>query len=242
MGICPMTADEIQRAVDSVKWFHRIDLGNGIVTPGIDMDGQAKIAFHKLPGDLAGETVLDIGAWDGLFSFEAKRRGATRVLATDEFVWHKCPGWSKDGFNLARRLLNLDIEDLDIDVMELTPQRVGRFDVVLFAGVLYHLRHPLLALEKVSAVTKEMLILGTWVDMVSHQQPAAAFYPHRELGDDATNWWGLNPSCIEAMLRDVGFNRIEPVSAMMGVPSPSSVSPFPMVFHAWKSDTVETKS
>jgi tRNA (mo5U34)-methyltransferase len=86
------------------------------------------------------------------------------------------------------------------------------FDVVFFLGVLYHLRHPLLALERVASVTGDMLILETVVDMVGVSRPAMAFYPGRELGNDPTNWWGPNLPAIEGMLRDVGFARVATVT------------------------------
>ena len=70
-----MDIELLRKEVSALPWFHRIDLGNGIITPGQDIDGQAKIVFNKIPADLSGKTVLDIGAWDGLFSFEAERRG-----------------------------------------------------------------------------------------------------------------------------------------------------------------------
>ena len=130
---------------------------------------------------------------------------------------------------LARELSGLNIEDMDIDVMDLSPERVGTFDVTLFLGVLYHLRHPFLALEKVSSLTKEMLLLTTWVDMLNESRPAAAFYPNKELGNDPTNWWGFNPACIEAMLKDVGFRRVEIVGEL-----PGDGSAKPMAFHAFK--------
>jgi len=76
-----------------------------------------------LPEDLSGMSVLDIGSWDGFFAFEAERRGASRVLATDSFCWSG-EGWgNKDGFNLVRNVLNSKVEDLDIDIMELSPER-----------------------------------------------------------------------------------------------------------------------
>lgn len=75
--------------------------------------------------------------------------------------------------------------------MEMTPQAVGVFDVVLFLGVLCHLR-PLLTLEKVSSVTSEMLVLSRWVDLTNVDRPAAAFYPGTELEGDPSNWWRLN--------------------------------------------------
>ena len=96
-----------------------------------------------------GLSVLDIGAWDGFFSFECERRGASRVVAADYFSWHGSGWGTKAGFTLARDVLGSKVEDVDIDVMDLTPERVGTFDLVLFLGVLYHLRHPLLALERV---------------------------------------------------------------------------------------------
>jgi len=215
--------------ISEITWFHRIDLGDGLVTPGVDIDGKAKIEFAKLPADLTGKSVLDIGAWDGLFSIEAKRRRASRVLATDYYAWHDIPWSGKQGFMLARELSGLNIEDMDIDVMDLSPERVGTFDVTLFLGVLYHLRHPFLALEKVSSLTKEMLLLTTWVDMLNESRPAAAFYPNKELGNDPTNWWGFNPACIEAMLKDVGFRRVEIVGEF-----PVDGSAKPMAFHAFK--------
>jgi len=231
-GDWEMDIELLRKEVSALPWFHRIDLGNGIITPGQDIDGQVKIEFNKIPADLSGKTVLDIGAWDGLFSFEAERRGAAHVMATDSFCWNG-KGWgSKACFELARKALQSHVGDMDIDVMDIGPEKVGRFDIVFLLGVLYHLRHPLLALEKVSSVTKEMLILSTWVDLVNLDRPAAAFYPKTELGDDPTNWWGFNPACIHAMLEDVGFKRVEAVSAL--TPNDRSNSAFPMAFHAWK--------
>ncbi|HEY7441177.1 MAG TPA: hypothetical protein VH701_02065, partial [Vicinamibacterales bacterium] len=76
----------VKREVSGIKWWHTIDLGNGIVTPGLDPT-PARLPEIQLPDDLSGLSVLDIGAWDGFFSFEAERRGARRVLATDSFCW-----------------------------------------------------------------------------------------------------------------------------------------------------------
>lgn len=104
------------------------------------------------------------------------------------------------------------VEDAQIDVMDLSPDTVGTFDLVLFLGVLYHLRHPLLALERLASVTSEQLILETHVDMTWTRRPAMAFYPNTELGQDPTNWWGPNPEAVKAMLLDVGFNRAEVVT------------------------------
>jgi tRNA (mo5U34)-methyltransferase len=153
--------------------------------------------------------VLDIGAWDGVFSFDAERRGASRVLATDSYCWNG-EGWgTKEGFDTARRILGSRVEDFEIDVMDLSPERVGTFDVVLFVGVLYHLRHPLLALERVASVSADLLVFDSHTAMAEERRPVMLFYPGTELNDDPTNWWGPNPPVVEAMLRDVGFRQID---------------------------------
>src|SRR5215469_12365132 len=149
--------------IHQIRWWHRIDLGNGVITPGQDRS-QAKLKTLHLP-DLRGKTFLDIGAWDGFFSFEAERRGASRVLATDSFIWNRRAPWgSKDGFDLAKRVLQSKVEEMNIDPMELSPERVGMWDVVLYSGILYHMRDPLEALRRVSSVTKQVLIIETLTD------------------------------------------------------------------------------
>jgi tRNA (mo5U34)-methyltransferase len=198
----------------AIRWYHTIDLGNGVVTRGVD-NSPERLARARLPASLAGRSVLDIGAWDGFFSFEAERRGAARVVAADHYAWHG-QGWGtghgKAGFELARTALQSRVEDVDADVMDLSPGAHGVFDVVLFLGVLYHLPNPLLALERVAAVTRELLVLETVVDMVGINRPAAAFYPGRELNDDPTNWWGPNHAAVAGMLRSAGFNRVDVIT------------------------------
>jgi tRNA (mo5U34)-methyltransferase len=203
--------DELRRRVAEIRWFHSIELAPGLVTPGFD-DTRRRVHHLQIPADLRERTVLDVGAWDGFFSFEAERRGAARVVATDSFAWNGENWSSKAGFELARECLGSDVEDADVDVLDLDPERLGRFDLVLFLGVLYHMRHPLLALEKVAGVTGEQLIVETAVDCTWTRRPAAAFYPGHGLTTDPTNWWGPNPEAVIAMLRTVGFARVEVVS------------------------------
>lgn len=207
-----MTARELRSRAAEVQWYHSIDLGHGVVTPGRDSDPR-RLEQMRLPANLSGRSVLDIGAWDGFYSFEAERRGAARVLATDSFSWQvHGAGTGKRGFDLAREALGSEVEERKIDVMDLSPEAVGTFDVVLLLGVLYHLRHPLLALERVAAVTGDLLIVETEVDLALGRRPAMAFYPGEELREDWTNWWGPNPPAVVAMLRAVGFGQIEVVS------------------------------
>lgn len=207
-----MRHDELRARVAEIRWHHSIDLGQGIVTPGQD-NSPRKLARLKLPESLSGKTVLDVGAWDGYFSFEAERRGAQRVLATDSYCWDGSHDWgSKRGFDLAREALGSKVEAQVIDVLDLAPERVGVFDVVLFLGVLYHMRHPLLALERVAGVARDLLILETAVDLLKVRQPALAFYPRDEMCKDHTNWCGPNPKAVVAMLETVGFRKIQIIS------------------------------
>ncbi|MDQ3739622.1 MAG: DUF1698 domain-containing protein [Actinomycetota bacterium] len=203
--------EDLRRRIDEIRWFHSIELAPGVVTPGYD-DTRKRVARLRIPADLTGRSVLDVGAWDGFFSFEAERRGAARVVAADSFSWSGANWGSKAGFELARESLRSRVEDIDVDPLELDPERVGRFDLVLFLGVLYHMRHPLLALEKVASVTARQLIVETAVDCTWTRRPVAAFYPGHGPEWDPTNWWGPNPEAVVAMLTSVGFSRVEVVS------------------------------
>jgi tRNA (mo5U34)-methyltransferase len=230
-----MTADELRAATEGITWYHQIDLGQGVVTPGSD-NTRARIAMIGLPDDLSGKSVLDIGAWDGAFSFEAERRGAARVVAVDSFCWSG-EGWgTKAGFERARQLLPSKVEDREVEVLDLSPDTVGVFDLVLFLGVLYHMRHPLLALERVASVCREQLILWTQIDMAHVERPAAAFYPGTELNNDPTNWWGPNPAAVVGMLQVVGFRRVDTVYTWLAEPSTPAAprAQGNAIFHAWR--------
>ena len=203
------TAAKLSTQVQRYFWFHSIDLGNGVVTPGKKsskvLRAEADAIFGPL--DLHGKSVLDVGAWNGYFSFEAKRRQARRVLATDHHCWSpEIQG--RTTFDLARTTLKLDVEGMDIDVPDLSPDRVGQFDVVLFLGVFYHLVDPIRALQNLAAVTKDVAVIETHLDLRAMDRPAMVFYPGTELNNDPTNWWGPNRQCVEALLKIVGFERV----------------------------------
>ncbi len=201
-----MRKEEIQKKVEEVGyWYHTIDVGHGIVTPGMKKCDD----FDRLGlPDLQGKTVLDIGCWDGFYSFECEKRGASRVLATDHYVWE---AFGKDGFLTAREALGSKIEHKDIDVMDISPETVGTWDIVLFLGVLYHLQNPMSALEKLARITKSLLVVESHVANIPlyNDVPMAAFYETDELNDDHTNWWGPNLKCMIQMVRSSGFPRVE---------------------------------
>src|SRR3954469_14991055 len=134
--------------MEAIRWYHAIELRPGLRTPGLD-DPRERLGMLRVPDDLSGRDVLDVGAWDGFFSFEAERRGARRVVAADSFAWNGANWSTKEGFELAREALGSRVEDADVDVMDLDPLALGTFDLVLCLGVLYHLRDPLGGLERV---------------------------------------------------------------------------------------------
>ncbi|HEY6351983.1 MAG TPA: class I SAM-dependent methyltransferase [Candidatus Angelobacter sp.] len=183
-----------------------------MVTPGDD-DSPRKLNRFKIPDNLSGKTFLDIGAWDGFFSFEAERRGAARVLALDSYVWEgRVPGKSKEGFLTARSILNSRVEDMHMDAFDISPDKIGMWDVVLLAGVLYHVKHPWLLLEKAASVTRQLLIVETFIDLRFKRRPAVALYPLSPIEKNhADNWCGPNTAALKQMLIDCKFSSVEVV-------------------------------
>lgn len=188
----------------SGSWWHSIDLGDGRVTPGVNSldELQNRYANLKLPDDLTGRTLLDIGCWDGFFSFEAERHGA-RVSSVDCF--------RSPNFSIAREELKSQAEFHELSVYEVTKEKLGSFDIVFFMGVLYHVRHPLLALEQVCEVTRDFAIIESHIIDRMHEgsEPAMEFYEFDELGGQYDNWWAPNVECMTQMVRSAGFARVE---------------------------------
>ncbi|THD70870.1 methyltransferase domain-containing protein [Phenylobacterium sp.] len=194
----------------AIGWFHSLTLPGGETTagekPAAVLAAEADVVFKH---SVAGKRVLDIGAWDGFFSFEAERRGAAHVLATDHFCWSGSGWGTKAGFDYAHGRLGSRVASLDIDVPRIAPETVGMHDVVLFLGVLYHVKDPLAALERAASAAGEMLVVETATALDRLPWPVARYYPGAELNNDATNFWAPNRRCLEGMARDLGFTRIE---------------------------------
>ena len=233
------TADEVAAVP---FWWHSIDVGDGVVTGGhksADLLAR-EWAEMRLP-DLTGKSVLDIGAWDGFFSFEAERRGAANVVALDHYVWsldlgaqqkywrecmeqgvspepyHTMPElWQPDrlpgkvGFDTAHRLRGSRVESRVADFMEADVDALGTFDVVFYLGVLYHMRYPLQALERLARVTGEVAVIETEMIVTGHDDHALVeFYETNELAGDVSNWWAPNAYALAAMCRSAGFSSCE---------------------------------
>jgi tRNA (mo5U34)-methyltransferase len=198
---------DLREIVSSRTWFHTIDLGDGLVTPG-QKDTPSEVAHLHLP-DLTGRTVLDIGAYDGFYSFEAERRGAKRVVAADHWAWNWPGSDARGNFDLAHRVLGSRVEMQDIAVEDISPDALGStFDVVLFLGVLYHAADPMGYLRNVRSVTADVAVIETVVDLLEIPIPAAAYYQGESMNNDASNHFGPNRLAVEGMLRDVGFSRV----------------------------------
>lgn len=199
--------ERIQQLSESVNArfrYHTIELPDGRLLPGLQSVEHLRwrLGLFDLPEDLTGKRVLDIGAWDGWFSFECERRGA-QVVAVD------CV--ELDTFLEAKQLLGSKVEYLTLDVSELSARTLGRFDIVLFFGVLYHLRHPLAGLEKaVELSTGRVLIESFVIPAEARPIPSVMeFYETNELGGQIDNWCGPSPECLLAMCRSAGFAQVE---------------------------------
>jgi len=191
-----------QVALLSTKgWYHSIELPDGGVIQGmIGIDAlQARLAAFPIPADLTGKRVLDVGAWTGWCSFEMERRGA-EVVAVD------CIEFAE--FREAHRLIGSRVDYRILDVEELTPERLGLFDYVLFFGVLYHLRNPLLGLEKICAITKDTAFVESFVTDNGSAPCVMEFYETDELGGQIDNWFGPSVACVAALCRSAGFARV----------------------------------
>jgi tRNA (mo5U34)-methyltransferase len=220
-------------------WFHHFTFANGVTTPGHDPSA-AKLHALQLP-DLTGLTVIDIGAFDGYFSFQAEARGAARVVASDWYAWHLPEHCALENFRLVKRVLGSSVEEQHVPVPSLDPELHGTYDVALFLGVLYHAPNMVEYLERVRSVTKRLAVVETLVDMLDVDEPCAAYYPAGLLGGDQSNWWGPNLACVEDMLRRVGFSEARFVGlflknqrdALHGMPTDGRLKSGRAVFHAF---------
>ena len=254
-------------------WWHSIDLG-GVVTPGVKTPAilAAELAGLRLP-DLRGRTVLDVGAWDGYYSFAAERAGAARVVALDHLVWaaemsrftrlwsavlEELPAgrvppdavdvlraselWDpaglpgRAGFDLAHRALGSEVESVVGDIARDDLAGLGRFDVVLFLGVLYHLRDPLGALRWLHALCDDLAIIETEAIAIGGHPDAAAaqFMGTRKRRDDPTNWWAPTAAGLERWCLEAGFSRVERVSGRLPEPRAGTTTPCRVTVHAWR--------
>ena len=203
-----MTAQALQATLDDQGfWFHTFSFTNGCQTKGQDPSDRKLHALNLPP--LTGKSVIDIGAFEGYFSFQAELMGASRVAACDQLAWSWTNFNARSNFDLIRTICNSRVEDIVLPVEELNPTKVGQFDVSLFLGVLYHAPDMISYLRNVRSITREVCVIETLVDGLQYDEPWSAYYPAGSLNNDASNWWGPNPACVLDMLRRVGFRSAQ---------------------------------
>jgi tRNA (mo5U34)-methyltransferase len=191
--------------MEALGFYHTIELPNGEVLPGLLSVERLRnrLTQFDIPADLRGKRVLDIGAWDGFYTFEMERRGA-QVVALDLFRNEK--------FLLARDLVKSKAEYVVGDICRLSSKDLGRFDIVLFFGVLYHVKHPVMALENVCSMTIDTAYVESYViddpaDLSA--VPVMEFYEKTELRGQFDNWVGPNVPCLMGMARTAGFAEVQ---------------------------------
>jgi tRNA (mo5U34)-methyltransferase len=226
MRTTDLTTEAIRDRVRALgEWFHNLNLRGVQTAPDHFLGDYPSIKWrsfaHALPADLSGRSVLDVGCNAGFYAIEMKKRGADRVVGVDSDERYLAQA------RFAAEVAETDIEFRKLSVYEL-PALEERFDVVLFMGVLYHLRYPLLALDILHEhVVGDMLVFQSMLrgsqqarqiardyEFWEEQQfdepgyPLMYFVEHK-YAHDPTNWWIPNRACAEAMLRSSGFEILD---------------------------------
>jgi len=235
---------DVAALVAALPWYHTIDLGGGLVTPG-HYDHRPYLHHYGLPENLAGKSVVDIGAASGFFSFELERRGA-QVTATDLPGWldHDFgPNYELDQtladaevylhqpFELARRILGSQVARKQINIYDIAPATIGEFDIAFCGSVLIHLTDPIKALWNIASVTKEKAIIATVIAPEQAERAQATLIGY-ERGDA---WWVPTRACLELMAVCAGFAGVEWVGEFRLDYRDGSPGPYHGVMHAYKT-------
>jgi tRNA (mo5U34)-methyltransferase len=237
------SVESLREQVNKLTWYHIIDLGNGIVTPGI-YDHRPLLHHYGFPESLLGKTVLDIGTASGFFAFEFEKRGASRVVATDLPRWtdhdvspkyraqlsdEEFELYLKDPFLLAKNALNSKVVKREISIYEMSPETVGEFDLVFCGSLLQHLTDPIKALFSIREVTREQAIVATMIDLSPSEEPRALFLNQVH----KMSWWAPNLTCLVRMVESAGFEHAEIVSTFNLVSVDGTINVPHAVIKAW---------
>jgi tRNA (mo5U34)-methyltransferase len=221
-----MDDEELERQVRSLDiWFQNFDLGNVKTAPDHPLGNYPRVKWDRfssaIPLDLRGMSVLEVGCNAGFYAFEMKKRGADRVIGIDTDTHYLRQA------EFMRSRLHLDVEFRHLSIYAVKELR-EQFDFVLFLGVLYHLRYPLLALDLLRRhVARRFLVAQSMLRGSSKVEPlkedysfwetevfsSAAFpklhFVEKRYAADPTNWWIPNRACLEAMIRAAGFEIVQ---------------------------------
>ncbi len=202
----PVSKQELLEKINQHTWYHNIDLGNGVVTPGRNWDfiWEPSAKFMEKE-DFSGKNVLEIGTWDGYFSFKAEALGAAKVIATDIKPW--------ETFQLAKEILNSKVEFRHASIYsldEVFPEE--RFDIVVCYGIFYHLLYPMLGFTKLNKVLKAkgtLLLEGAYY--LKFQDRSLFYFSYGEdrlVPDDPTFCTCPTLKCLKNML-NASFFEVE---------------------------------
>ena len=210
LGSIPAQQARAFIGASSFIWHQRFELAPGVTTPGVS-DVGFLLSDAGVPADLNGRTVLDIGTANGGCAFEAERRGAARVVAVDIYPPDRF------GFDAVRSLCGSRVAFVRGTIYELPELLRGeRFDLVFFFGVLYHLRHPLLALDRLRSLTAGEAAVETAV--CDHEGAAVRegsyvrFYRGSELAGDGSNWFAPSTAALKDWMASCGFEVVRQTS------------------------------
>jgi tRNA (mo5U34)-methyltransferase len=207
--------------VEAINWYHTLDLGDGVVTPGF-YDHRPILNHYALPERLDGLRVLDIAAFDGFWSFEFERRGAAEVVALDieqarelDLAPNIRAGMTEAelnrrfgaGFALAHARKCSKIRHVHCNVYDVSPERLGLFDLVHCGDLLLHLRDPALALARIRSVTRGEALISEAIfpDLDRHDAPLMVY----DGGVSENIWWRFGSQALTGMIRDAGFGTVE---------------------------------
>lgn len=207
MNTSHLTDEELRAEVAKYPWFHTIELRPGVITPGKKSASLLEIEERHTLGNLnlKGKSVLDIGAWNGFWTLAAHKKGAI-VSSMDYPTWTHPVFKGKETFDIVCREKGISPTTYLHDAQLPFPD--AYFDIVLFMGVLYHMKNPLSVFDELKKVTKHALVLETVQDAMQAERPMMVFYPGKELSNDASNWWGPNTQCVYHLLKQAGFKTV----------------------------------
>lgn len=215
-----VSKDQLER-VKKLRFYQKIDLPDGSTTSG-RADHRREPAKLGLDGGvMQGKSLLDVAANDGFWAFWAEQQGASRALGIDveryeHYDWggHGVPEdlqgkpAKNENFDELKALFDSKVEREHVSVYDLDPARHGTFDVTVCYGLLYHLRHPLLAIDKMWGVTDGALILKTHTVLREPHLPYEIFFLDDVFDRSVTNWTGASEACVVHWMRDAGFRDV----------------------------------
>jgi tRNA (mo5U34)-methyltransferase len=204
------------------EWYHSIDLGHGVITPGF-VDHRDQLPYYALPASMEGMRVLDVATFDGFWAFEFERRGA-EVVAADVASWSDVDvprvmlPYAADfgldratgsGFRLAHEILGSNVRRIECSVYDLDPAEIGTFDLVFISDLLVHLRDPQLAVERAFSVCRGEVIVA---DVYTPKLEGLGDVPLAVFTAPSETWWLPNIPTLRAVMRTAGFESIDEIS------------------------------